>query len=56
MYSPTANFSKNYFLVKKNSLTGPLWDITVFVLRDDHVKMNSSFSLNKIPHKRDSWK
>lgn len=44
MYSPTVNFSKNYVLVKKNSLTGPVWDITVFVLREDHVKMVSFFS------------
>jgi len=54
MYSPAAIFSKKCFFVKNNSLNGPVWDITVFVLRGDHVKMAGSFSGNRIPHERDS--
>lgn len=36
MYCPAADFSKNYLLVQKNSLTGPLWNVTD---EEDHVKM-----------------
>lgn len=50
MYCPAADFSKNYLLVQKNSLTGPLWNVTD---EEDHVKMAIYFPWNRMSHWKD---